>query len=30
MSTMTLRMGVERMLKQQVPSVKEVIAVPAD
>jgi Fe-S cluster biogenesis protein NfuA len=30
MSTMTLRMGVERILKQQIPSVKEVVAVPSD
>ena len=27
MSTMTLKMGVEKMLKQQVPEVKEVVAV---
>jgi Fe-S cluster biogenesis protein NfuA len=27
MSTMTLKMGVEKMLKQEVPAVKEVIAV---
>ena len=27
MSTMTLRMGVERILKQQVPEVKEVVSV---
>jgi len=26
MSTMTLRMGIERMLKEQVPEVKEVVA----
>jgi Fe-S cluster biogenesis protein NfuA len=30
MSTMTLRMGVERILKQQIPTVKEVVAVPED
>ena len=27
MSTMTLRMGIERVLKDQVPGVKEVVAV---
>jgi len=27
MSTMTLKMGVEKILKQQVPEVKEVVAV---
>ncbi|MFQ6122494.1 MAG: NifU family protein [Dehalococcoidales bacterium] len=27
MSTMTLKMGIERILKQEVPEVKEVIAV---
>ena len=27
MSTMTLRLGIERILKEQVPEVKEVIAV---
>jgi Fe-S cluster biogenesis protein NfuA len=27
MSTMTLKQGIERMLKQQVPEVKEVVAV---
>jgi Fe-S cluster biogenesis protein NfuA len=27
MSTMTLRMGIERVLKEQVPEVKEVVAV---
>ena len=27
MATMTLRMGIERVLKEQVPEVKEVIAV---
>ena len=27
MSTMTLRMGVERLLKQQIPEVKEVVSV---
>ncbi len=27
MSTMTLKMGVEKFLKQQIPSVKEVVAV---
>ncbi len=27
MSTMTLRLGVERILKEQVPEVKEVVAV---
>jgi len=27
MSTMTLRMGIERVLKQEVPEVKEVVAV---
>jgi Fe-S cluster biogenesis protein NfuA len=27
MSTMTLRMGIERILKEQVPEVKEVVAV---
>ena len=27
MSTMTLRMGIERLLKEQVPEVKEVVAV---
>ena len=27
MSTMTLRMGVERVIKQQVPEIKEVVAV---
>jgi Fe-S cluster biogenesis protein NfuA len=27
-AAMTLKMGVERMLKQRVPEVKEVIAVP--
>lgn len=27
MSTMTLKMGIERLLKQQVPEVKEVVAV---
>ena len=27
MSTMTLKMGIERILKQQIPEVKEVVAV---
>ena len=27
MSTMTLKMGIERVLKQQIPEVKEVVAV---
>ena len=27
MSTMTLRLGIERLLKEQVPEVKEVVAV---
>jgi Fe-S cluster biogenesis protein NfuA len=27
MSTMTLRMGVERILKQEIPTIKEVVAV---
>lgn len=27
MSTMTLKMGIERVLKQQIPDVKEVVAV---
>ncbi len=27
MSTMTLRMGIERVLKEQVPEIKEVVAV---
>ncbi len=27
MSTMTLRMGVERVIKQEVPEIKEVVAV---
>ena len=27
MSTMTLRMGIERLLKEQLPEVKEVVAV---
>ena len=30
MSTMTLRMGVERILKQQLPSVKQVVQVGAE
>jgi Fe-S cluster biogenesis protein NfuA len=30
MSTMTLRMGVERILKQEIPTIKEVVAVPED
>jgi Fe-S cluster biogenesis protein NfuA len=30
MATMTLRMGVERILKEQIPTVKEVVAVPQD
>ncbi|MBI2832124.1 MAG: NifU family protein [Chloroflexi bacterium] len=29
MSTMTLQMGIERILKQQVPEVKQVVAEPA-
>ena len=27
MSTMTLRMGIERILKQEIPEIKEIIAV---
>ncbi len=27
MSTMTLRMGIERVLKEQIPDIKEVVAV---
>ena len=27
MSTMTLKMGIERILKQQIPEIKEVVAV---
>ena len=27
MSTMTLRMGIERLLKQEIPEIKEIIAV---
>jgi Fe-S cluster biogenesis protein NfuA len=27
MSTMTLKMGIERVLKQQIPEIKEVVAV---
>jgi Fe-S cluster biogenesis protein NfuA len=27
MSTMTLRLGIERILKQEIPEVKEVVAV---
>ena len=30
MSQMTLQMGIERVLKQQVPEVKRIIAVPAE
>jgi len=30
MATQTLRMGVERIIRQQVPSIKEVEAVAAD
>jgi len=30
MSQMTLQMGIERVLKQQVPEVKRIVAVPAD
>jgi len=30
MSTMTLRMGVERVIRQEVPEVKKVVAVAAD
>lgn len=30
MSQMTLQMGVERILKQQVPEVKQVVAIPSD
>ena len=30
MSQMTLQMGVERILKQQVPEVKQVVAIPND
>ncbi|MBI4284272.1 MAG: NifU family protein [Chloroflexi bacterium] len=29
MSTMTLKMGIERFLKQEIPEVKEVVAVSA-
>jgi Fe-S cluster biogenesis protein NfuA len=29
-ATMTLKMGVERLLKEKVPGVKEVIAMPAE
>ncbi len=29
MSTMTLKMGIERMLKQEIPEIKEVVAVSA-
>lgn len=29
MSTMTLKMGIEHILKQEIPEVKEVVAVPA-
>jgi len=29
-ATMTLKLGVERLLKAKVPEVKEVIAIPAD
>ena len=28
MSTMTLKMGIEKILKEEVPEVKEVVAVP--
>ena len=28
MSTLTLKMGIERMLKKEIPTVKEVVAVP--
>ena len=30
MSQMTLQMGIERVLKQQVPEVKRIIAVPSE
>jgi Fe-S cluster biogenesis protein NfuA len=30
MATQTLRMGVERIIRQQVPTVKEVVAVEQD
>ena len=30
MSQMTLQMGIEKVLKQQVPEVKSVVAVPGD
>lgn len=30
MSTMTLKMGIEKVLKQQIPEVKEVVAVQSE
>ena len=29
-ATMTLKMGVERLLKEKIPEVKEVVAIPAE